>query len=82
MVKLGVRCGAEMRKRAAAIRKTKTAYHICPSCGKKKVKRVSNSIWACRSCGSKFAGGAFSLNTPIGDTGRRLIDDLSRTRKQ
>ncbi len=74
MVSKEVRCGPEMRKRANKINKIKSSMHECHTCGKKKVKRISNAIWKCKSCGSVFAGGSYSLVTPTGSAGRRIVE--------
>ncbi|VVC71670.1 50S ribosomal protein L37Ae [uncultured archaeon] len=78
MVQLGVRSGAELRKRSAAARKQKQTRYDCPKCGKAAVKRAGNSQWACRSCGSEFAGGAYSLTTPVGQAARRVLDNIKK----
>ncbi|MFH0817137.1 MAG: 50S ribosomal protein L37ae [Candidatus Micrarchaeota archaeon] len=74
MVRKEVRCGAEMRKRVKKIQKMSSGTHTCHTCGKKKVKRLSNSVWGCKSCGSIFAGGTYSLATPTGSAGRRIVE--------
>jgi large subunit ribosomal protein L37Ae len=78
MVKSKVRYGAELRKRAEAVDKQRTAKYICPKCGKKSVRRVGYSLWKCNSCGAKFAGGAYSLTTTIGESGMRIISDAKK----
>ena len=78
MAKAAVRYGAELRKRAAAVNKSRTSRYACPRCGKKSVKRRGNSLWECRSCGAKFAGGAYSLSTAVGDTIKRTVDVLKK----
>ncbi|HLE47142.1 MAG TPA: hypothetical protein VI818_02505, partial [Candidatus Thermoplasmatota archaeon] len=37
--------------------------HMCPSCGAPKLKRLNTSIWQCRKCSAKFAGGAYVPKT-------------------
>ncbi len=74
MVKAGVRYGAELRKRARDVDRQRSARYPCPTCGKDSVKRKGNSLWECRSCGSRFAGGAYSLTTATGDTARRSLE--------
>ena len=74
MVRRDVRCGAEMRKRGKKIEKMKSGKHECHTCGKKMAKRISNSVWKCKSCGSVFAGGSYSLATPGGSAGRRIVE--------
>jgi len=78
MAKYKVRYGAEMRKRADAVDKQRIAKYVCPTCGKKNVKRAGHSLWKCRSCGVTFAGGAYSLTTAVGETGRRIIADVKK----
>ena len=82
MVKAGVRYGAELRKRAAAVNQQRTARYPCPTCGKKSVKRKGNSLWECRSCGSEFAGGTYSLTTAVGETARRSLEGAKTTAKK
>ncbi|MCX6776608.1 MAG: 50S ribosomal protein L37ae [Candidatus Micrarchaeota archaeon] len=78
MAKAKVRYGAEMRKRADSVDRQRVAKYACPTCGKIKVKRAGHSLWKCRSCGSTFAGGAYSLTTAVGETGRRIIADVKK----
>ena len=75
MVRMSVRSGAELRKRAASADRMKRSRYACPACGKKSVKRVSNARWRCRSCGSTFAGGAYALSTPMGQMGGKALQD-------
>ena len=35
------------------------------------VKRMSVGVWLCRSCGFKFAGGAYSPTTKLGEIAER-----------
>ncbi len=81
MVKFNVRGGAKWRKAYNKIRAKKTARYQCPSCGKEAVKRESAGVWACKSCGSKFAGGSYELVTPVGKLANRLIADLAAQQK-
>jgi len=71
--------GARIRKLHDAAIDAKKSWYECPKCHKKKVKRKSNSLWACRSCGATFAGGAYSFNTEVGDVAIRLINEYSKT---
>ncbi|HEC72440.1 MAG TPA: 50S ribosomal protein L37ae [Thermoplasmatales archaeon] len=64
------RYGLSIRKRVKNIEEVERAYHICPSCGHKKVKRISTAIWQCRKCGTKFAGGSYVPRTDMG----RIVD--------
>ena len=49
------------------------AKYNCPSCGHKKVKRVSTSIWQCKKCNVKFAGGAYFPKTEAGQNVDRAL---------
>ncbi|MEM3400137.1 MAG: 50S ribosomal protein L37ae [Candidatus Micrarchaeia archaeon] len=73
MTRYSVRGGAELRKRVRAINAIKSAKHQCPVCGKKKVKRIGNAIWRCKSCETVFAGGAYSPTTLAGDSALRIV---------
>ncbi|MCX8174964.1 MAG: 60S ribosomal protein L37a [Candidatus Micrarchaeota archaeon] len=78
MSKHSVRFGAELRKRAGKIDQLRRSLFICPRCGKKKVRRAGNSLFECRSCGSLFAGGAYSLSTPSGEVASRIIGEMKK----
>lgn len=78
MVKFDVRGGSKHRKAYRKIKKAKTAKYECPACSKTSVRRESAGVWVCRSCGAKFAGGAYSLTTPAGRLAMRLISDLQK----
>ncbi|MDH7517178.1 MAG: 50S ribosomal protein L37Ae [Candidatus Thermoplasmatota archaeon] len=49
------------------------AKHDCPKCGNKKVKRIGTSIWQCKKCGVKFAGGAYQPRTEPGQNIEKII---------
>ncbi len=78
MAKSKVRYGASLRKLAAAVDRQRTSKYPCPQCGKTAVKRSSYARWQCRSCGANFAGGAYSLTTPIGEASRRLLINIKK----
>ena len=60
------RYGVKSRTRIRNVESQQLLKHKCPSCGQKKVKRVSTSIWECKKCGIKFAGGAYIPTTEAG----------------
>ncbi|MBN2334621.1 50S ribosomal protein L37ae [Candidatus Bathyarchaeota archaeon] len=69
---LRVRGGASLRKRYSRIMATARATHKCPSCASPSVKRVSVGIWNCKKCGYKFAGGAYTPSTKLGQASHRI----------
>ena len=68
-----VRGGAELRKRAGAIRAAKCTKYACPRTGK-KTRRLSNSIWESAG-GYVYAGGAYALSTPSGEVFDRMLKE-------
>ncbi|MCD6576062.1 MAG: 50S ribosomal protein L37Ae [Nanoarchaeota archaeon] len=57
--KFGARYGLKIRRRILKVESKKTK--VCPYCGKKQLKRVAAGIWECKKCGTKFAGGAYTV---------------------
>ena len=76
MSDFNVRYGMELRKRANASAKSRSTKYACPRCSKAAVKRISNALWKCQSCGAKFAGATYALQTPAGEVAARLIADF------
>lgn len=70
------RYGARTRKKVASIRAQKKAHYECPRCGKHKLKRVSNSIFSCSSCGRTMAGGAFTPETLAGKSASKMVSGV------
>ena len=60
--KYGPRYGVKVRNRLKATESRAAAYHECPKCEAKKVRRTSTGIFECRHCGMVFASGAYSPN--------------------
>jgi len=65
--KYGARYGVKIRKQVSKIESSKREKHQCPTCMKRSVKRLSSGIWKCNSCGTTFAGGAY---TPVTGSAR------------
>lgn len=64
--RFGPRYGVRDRVRFREVERRQKKPHTCPSCGQPKVTRVATSIWTCRKCGIKFAGGAYLPRTDTG----------------
>jgi len=73
------RYGVRARSRVRNIETHQHAKHKCPSCGHLKVRRTETSIWQCKKCGAKFAGGAYSFRTEAGQTIDRALRGSSVT---
>jgi large subunit ribosomal protein L37Ae len=69
--RFGTRYGATVRKRVRKIDNILKTRHLCPSCGSKKVNRVSIGIWECSFCGFRFTGGSWAPETPGGKIAQR-----------
>ena len=67
------RYGVRARTRLRNVEIIQRAKHTCPTCGHQKVKRVSTSIWKCRKCGVKFAGGAYLPRTESGQNVEKML---------
>ena len=68
------RYGVRARTRIRNVEKQQLLKHKCPSCGQKKVKRISTSIWQCKKCSIKFAGGAYIPSTESGENVDKILN--------
>lgn len=68
--------GVKIRKRENAILKQQRTHYACPSCGKPRIRRQGFALWLCQACGAKIAGGAYSLETPVGITAKKTLTSL------
>jgi large subunit ribosomal protein L37Ae len=67
------RYGVRSRSRLRNIEIQQKRKHICPSCGHEKLKRTDTSIWQCKKCSAKFAGGAYLPRTESGQTVEKIF---------
>ena len=72
----GARYGTVTRRRYISIVTGLRSKHECPRCMFKTVKRWSVGVWHCRKCGFKFAGGAYSPTTKLGEIAARATRGL------
>jgi large subunit ribosomal protein L37Ae len=68
---MGPRYGRSVRAKIARIQTDAHQKYACPVCANKTVERSSVGLWACSKCGNKFAGGAYTPTTKIGDVAKR-----------
>lgn len=74
--RFGPRYGTRDRVRFRDVETRQKQSHTCPSCGHAKVKRVSTSVWQCRKCEAKFAGGAYFPVTDGQITVQKIIQGV------
>ena len=75
--RFGARYGVRIRRRIREIESRQKTWHECPSCAAPRVKRTSTSIWECRKCGHKFAGGSYMPRTPAFNANERILRELA-----
>ena len=63
--RFGARYGRSLKEKVAEIEKLYRGRHKCPYCGKINAKRLAEGIWYCRSCKTKFAAKAYSIEKDI-----------------
>jgi large subunit ribosomal protein L37Ae len=74
--RLAERYGVKARTMVREVESQQKMAHPCPRCGQKAVHRTSTSIWACKKCGLKFAGGAYMPSTPAGSVAERILKGI------
>lgn len=67
------RYGKKIRALYNQIIKSQKAKYECPKCKTQNLRRVSYSIWECKKCGFRMAGGAY---TPYTETGEFVLKML------
>ena len=72
----GARYGTVARRQYVEIVTGLRSKHECPRCKFDTVKRWSVGIWHCRKCGYKFAGGAYTPTTKLGEVAARATRGL------
>jgi large subunit ribosomal protein L37Ae len=74
--RFGPRYGTSVRRRIQQIEEVQFDEHRCPQCLTGELKRVSTSIWQCRKCDHKFAGGAYKPQTDAFGKAKASADEL------
>lgn len=72
----GARYGTVARRQYIEIVSGLRSKHECPRCKFDTVKRRSVGIWHCKKCGYKFAGGAYTPTTKLGEVAARATRGL------
>jgi large subunit ribosomal protein L37Ae len=79
--RFGPRYGVSVRRRVLEVEVKQRGRHTCPRCAAKALSRMSTSIWECRKCGHKYAGGAYYPETAVKRTSERAIRDAIEGKK-
>jgi large subunit ribosomal protein L37Ae len=58
--RFGVRYGTKVRNKLGIVENISKKMHKCPYCSSLNVKKVSNGIFLCSKCASKFTGKAYA----------------------
>jgi large subunit ribosomal protein L37Ae len=53
--------GKRIRRLHDEARAKSSKKYKCPSCSRIAIKRLSNGVWKCRKCKTKFASAAFEF---------------------
>jgi large subunit ribosomal protein L37Ae len=72
----GARYGTVARRQYVEVVTGLRSKHECPRCKFQTVKRFSVGVWHCRKCGFKFAGGAYTPTTKLGEIAARATRGL------
>ena len=73
--RFGVRYGRRNRDKVAIIEQGHRGRHKCPFCNYEQLVRLSKGIWQCKKCNVKFAGKAYTYETP--KKGTALIEEVT-----
>lgn len=69
------RYGKKIRTLYNEIISKQRAKYECPKCHSKTLRRVSFSMWECKKCGFKMAGGAYTPYTEIGEFVLKMLGE-------
>jgi large subunit ribosomal protein L37Ae len=79
---LGARYGTSVRRRLELVEEQQYSEHRCPQCLTGDLDRESTSIWECRKCGHKFAGGAYVPQTENFGKARASAEELEEVEEE
>lgn len=74
VARFGARYGRKLKKVVKDIELLQHKKHTCPYCERDSLKRLSAGIWICKKCNSKFAGGAYTPTSAIGEEVAKLAE--------
>ena len=59
--RFGARYGRKLRTRVLEVERRQRKKQLCPYCRRVNARRVSVGVYSCRTCKSKFTGGAYTV---------------------
>ncbi|MBS3055925.1 MAG: hypothetical protein J4473_00675 [Candidatus Aenigmarchaeota archaeon] len=59
---MGSRYGKRINEEVRKIQNMARSSYKCPSCSRKRVKKLAAGIWECKKCKSRYASGAYKFN--------------------
>lgn len=75
--KFGARYGVSIKKRVLKVNQSMKEQFNCPFCGFSRIKREAAGLFLCKKCGAKFTGGAYTPETLVGKTIRKVVSQRS-----
>ncbi|MDD3083756.1 MAG: 50S ribosomal protein L37Ae [Candidatus ainarchaeum sp.] len=75
--RFGSRYGVGIRKRILKVEERQKNLNPCPFCGFKKIKRIAAGLFECKKCSAKFTGGAYTTETLIGKSIKKIVGQKS-----
>ncbi len=71
--RFGSRYGVGIRRKLLKIEPLQLQKHVCPSCGSRRVKRLSKGIFSCSKCLHEFVGGSYVPQTLAGGIISKMV---------
>lgn len=75
--RFGSRYGVGIKKRVLKVEEKQKNLNACPFCGFSKIVRKAAGLYECKKCASKFTGGAYTTETLIGKSVKKIINQKS-----
>lgn len=72
--RFGSRYGVGIKKRVLKVEEKQANLKPCSFCGFKRIKRLAAGLFFCKKCSTKFTGGAYTTETLIGKTAKKIVE--------
>ena len=74
VARYGPRYGRKLKRVVKDIEVIQRQKHTCPFCERNTIKRLAAGIWSCKKCKTKFAGGAYTPTSAVGEETMKLAE--------